>query len=228
MCARDQRGSGTGPVELRTTSSGSNSISSCEIDVPADQPVQQLDGHPAHRLDRLAHRRQRRLRAVHQERVVEADHRHVAGHAVARLAATARIAPRAIGSLAHTIAGDATGEQPRRGRLGRLEREQHVGDVLGPELQPRPPARPARPRSSLRRDGMWSGGPSRRPIRVCPSEIRWPIACSTATASSHETRREPEAVDAGVHQHRRQPALGEPARSGRAVRPPGRRGRRRR
>ena len=46
---------------------------------------------------------------------------------------------------------------------------------------------------------------------MCPSEIRWPIACSIATASSHETRGNPRPSMPAFIEHRRQPALGEPA-----------------
>ncbi len=38
--------------------------------------------------------------------------------------------------------------------------------------------------SSFRCEGTWSSGPSTMPMRVCPSEVRWPKACSTATTSS--------------------------------------------
>ncbi len=44
------------------------------------------------------------------------------------------------------------------------------------------------PACNLRSDGMWSTGPNSRPIFLCPREIRCAMACSTATASSHDTR----------------------------------------
>ena len=123
----------------------------------------------------------------------------------------ALIAPSAIGSLAQTMPVIPRASS-RIGRgLRRLERVQRVGDVVGAELEPASAAMRSRARSILRRDGTWSRGPTSSPIRVWPSEIRWPIACSTATASSHETRGNAEPVDAGVDEDRRQAALGQPA-----------------
>ena len=60
-------------------------------------------------------------------------------------------------------AGDARPEQPRRRRLGGLERVQRVRDLVGPERDARPRAATPRGRASLRRDGTWSGGPSEQP-----------------------------------------------------------------
>ena len=77
---RSASGGRTGPVEPRTTSSGSNSSSSAGPARPPIWPTQQVDGGPAHRLDGLAHGGQRRLGAVHQRRVVEAHDRHVLRH----------------------------------------------------------------------------------------------------------------------------------------------------
>ncbi len=167
--------------------------------VPAIWPTSSSIDHPAHRLDRLADGGQRRLGAVHEGGVVEADDRDVAGHAQARPAGPPGSRPSAIGSLAQTMPGDAPVEQrdgrglarPRASRArGRRRRRRGVepgrrGDRL---------ARAA----SLRRDGMWSRGPGAgrsacgRARRGGPSPARWRPRRRTTT------RGKRQAVDAAL------------------------------
>ena len=80
------RASATGPVDARTTSSGSKRYSSGATTRARELRDQQLDHHAPHRLDRLPHRGQRRIDAVHQRAVVEPDDRHVVRHPQPRAA----------------------------------------------------------------------------------------------------------------------------------------------
>ena len=178
------------PARARRSSSSSGTARARDL---ADE---QFDDQPAHRLDRLADRRQRRIRAVHQRGIVEANDRDIPGHRHAPRRA-ARIAPSAIGSLAQMIPVTPRLEQPGRRGLGRLERVERVGDLVGAERSP-----------GARGDGSGGGElPARRHVvrsgrgaarSACGrARRRWPIACSTATASSHETRGKPRpSIDA--------------------------------
>ena len=88
----------------------------------------------------------------------------------------------------------------------------------GRERDARRASRLACAAATFRFDGTWSGGPASTPTRVWPSEMRWPSACSTATASSHETRGNPRpSIEAFTR------TVGSAARrggrSGRAARP---------
>ena len=180
-----------------------------------DLAHQQLDDHPAHRLDRLADRRQRRLGAVHQERVVEADDRDVARDACPARFGGADRAQRHEVAGAHD-AGDAGLEQARpRAACARLDRVPGARDCALGERQPGA-WRIARAAASLRFDGTWSAGPASTRSRVAERERGARPPAPSATASSHETVREAEAVDRGVDEDGRQLPLARAARSGRA------------
>ena len=123
-------------------------------------------------------------------------------------------------------AGDAR-RRCRRSRAGLrgLDRVQERAIWSGPSGDPGAFAT-ARAAASFRFDGTWSAGPSEQPIRVWPSESRWPMACSAATASSHETRGKPRPSIAALTR-----TVGSCARQSRVVAVgrvlPGRTGRRR-
>ena len=89
------------------------------------------------------------------------------------LAQTIPVAPRSISFVAATRA-------PSMEKLDRSTSDRS---------SPQPAARTMA--SSLRREGTWSAGPSTMPIRSWPRERRCPYACSTATASSVDTRGKP-------------------------------------
>ncbi len=126
---RSRAGSlGAGPVEPRTTSSGSKKYSSAGTVAPDICCVQELDDHPAHRLDRLANCSQRRVRAGHQRGVV------VALRSRRRRDTAAPGAPRrADRTESHSVAGThyarhAASDQPRSASLSRLERVEPMRD----------------------------------------------------------------------------------------------------
>ena len=110
------------------------------------------------------------------------------------------MAPSAIGSLAQTMPVTPA-PSSRVAAACAASSEYSAADDLSARSGAPAAAASAWAAASLRFDGTWSAGPSTSPIRVCPSECRWPIACSTATASSQETRGKAEPLDRGVDQH---------------------------
>src|ERR1700749_3686540 len=138
------------------------------------------DHGPAHGFDGLADRGQRRGGAGHQGRVLQADHRQVVRHGQAGPAGGA---DRAQGQL---VRGADDAGDPGLDQAG-------AGGVAAPDGEQGVLARGAAAASaaSLRRLGRWSAGPMMAPMRVWPSEDRWPKACSLATTSSVETRGKP-------------------------------------
>ncbi len=108
----------------------------------------------------------------------------------------ARIAPSAMRSLAQTIAVTPSSIS-RAAPAWAASIEYHARAIRsGPIPMPARVAI-ATAAATFRREGMWSAGPARTPIRAWPSERRWPIACSTATVSSHDTRGNPRpSIDA--------------------------------
>ena len=98
-----------------------------------DLPRQHLDGGPANGLDRLADRRQRRVRAAHERGVVISDHRDVGRHGEAGAARGADRAERQRVAGADDARG-AAGDQSRRSRVPALEREPGALYEIGGEL----------------------------------------------------------------------------------------------
>ena len=148
--------------------SGSNSSSSCWIARPATCLRTELDDHPRHRLDRLADGRQRRLGAVHQERVVEPDDRNIPGTLRPALRGPDR--RRAPWSLAHTI--PVTPARSGAAPAWAASIEYHAWATSG-RMGSRPSRRWAARRSAARWDVVATGRPG-HPIRVWPSDRRWP------------------------------------------------------
>ena len=106
-------GDRTGPVEPRTTSSGSKSSSSVETRRAVDLADERRDRAPPHRLDRLADGRQRRVGAAHEERSRRSrrPRRRPARRSPSRR--TARTTPSAIRSLPQMTAGRALRDSRR-------------------------------------------------------------------------------------------------------------------
>src|SRR4051812_11357809 len=151
------------------------------------------------------------MRAVDERRVVVADHGHVLGHRQAGPADRADRAER-LRVAGADDAGEAVGDEPAGDRLAPFEREERVLDGVVGKGEPgrgrrggggggvaagggggprgaSPAADAAAVKAaSLRREGMWSSGPSTSPMRSWPRESRCPNAWSTATMSSVETR----------------------------------------
>ena len=180
-----------GPSSRARRAPARSSSSSCGHGRARDLASQQLDDHAAHRLDRLAHGGQRRLGAVHERGVVVADDRDVGGHALPGRR-TARIAPRAMRVARAHDARDAGRRAGGSRRPGRPRASTASARRGSPSRAIRVAAGDAGARHrACGCDGTWSAGPSSRPIRRWPSESRWPIACSIATASSQATRGKP-------------------------------------
>ncbi len=115
-------------------------------------------------------------------------------------------------------------QQPGRRGLGGLERVQRTHDVARGQRDAL--ARRDEPGGVELAVGGHVVGRAQQQADACVAERdRWPIACSTATASSHETHGKPRPSMARVDQHGRQLALAQPARSGRGARRAGRRAR---
>ena len=175
-----------GPVDPRTTSSGSKSSSSWVTGGAGDLADQQVDRRAAHRLDGLAHGGQRRLGAAHEGGVVVADDRDVVRHAEAGAAGGADGAERQRVARAHD-AGDARRRsrlpaacRPRASRrCGRRGRRRARGPARAMTHAPRRAcARTARGRSAP--------GPGRSWCAQATPGARSPAR--SATSSSQETR----------------------------------------
>ena len=174
-----------------------------------DLADQQLDDHPAHRLDRLPHGRQRRVGAVHERRVVEADDRHVARARDSRPGAPpgsrrarsgrwrrrSRSTPRASSRVA-AACPPSSEKRVRSTSSTRREAPTRRADVTS---TPRACAATARGRA-----GPGAGRSARgRARRGGLSPARWRPRRRTRRAGSRGGRR-------GVDEHGRQPQLQQP------------------
>ncbi len=142
-----------------------------------DLRAQQLDRRPAHRLDRLPHRRSARLGAGHEAH--ESSYRPPTssrGTERARAERRRRTAPRASGSLAQTTPVTPRASRRAAARLPALQREQRPARrTSSASGAPEACAAAARRGQLALRRCMWSARAEHpRPIRSCPQRGQVP------------------------------------------------------